>query len=60
MTANSAHPRRFEIALSFPGEHRDYVKEVAAHLASAFGEERVLYDHFHDAEAAIPGKHGAS
>lgn len=28
------------------------MKEVAAHLASSFGEERVLYDHYHDAEFA--------
>ena len=52
MAANSAPPRRFEIALSFPGEHRDFVKEVAAHLASTFSEERILYDHYHDAEFA--------
>jgi hypothetical protein len=52
MTADSSAPRRFEVALSFPGEHRDYVEEVAAYLASTFTEERVLYDHFHDAEFA--------
>ena len=52
MAADAADPRRFDIALSFPGEHRDYVKEVAAHLASTFSEDRVLYDHFHDAEFA--------
>ncbi len=54
MSADSATPRRFDIALSFPGEHRDYVKEVAAHLASTFTEERVLYDKYHDAEFARP------
>jgi hypothetical protein len=52
MAADAADSHRFDIALSFPGEHRDYVKEVAAHLASTFGEDRVLYDHFHDAEFA--------
>ena len=46
-------PRRFDIALSFPGEpHRPYVAEVAAHLAKEFGEDRILYDKYHDAEFA--------
>lgn len=52
MTTDSSTPRRFDIALSFPGEHRDYVAKVAAYLATAFGEERVLYDKYHDAEFA--------
>lgn len=52
MTADSTSRLRFEVALSFPGEHREYVKEVAAHLATTFDEERVLYDHYHDAEFA--------
>lgn len=52
MISDLPTPRRFDIALSFPGEHRDYVAEVAAHLATAFGEERVLYDKYHDAEFA--------
>jgi len=38
--------------LSFPGEHRAFVKEVAEHLAAAFGKERVLYDKWHEAEFA--------
>ena len=49
---NATNPRRFTIALSFPGEHRDFVKQVAEHLAAAFGEDRVLYDKYHDAEFA--------
>jgi len=52
MIADSSSRRRFEVALSFPGEHREYIKKVAAHLATKFGEERVLYDHYHDAEFA--------
>ena len=52
MVADAAEPRRFDIALSFQGEQRDYVKEVAALLASTFSEGRVLYEHFHDAEFA--------
>jgi tetratricopeptide (TPR) repeat protein len=44
--------RRFDVALSFPGEQRQFVEQVAAHLASTFGERRVLYDQYHDAELA--------
>ncbi|MBS1786784.1 MAG: hypothetical protein JST85_03635 [Acidobacteria bacterium] len=44
--------RRFAIALSFPGEHRTFVEQVAAHLATTFSQDRVLYDHYHDAEFA--------
>ena len=52
MNANSPSSRRFDIALSYPGEHRAYVEKVAEHLAAAFSEERVLYDKYHDAEFA--------
>jgi len=45
-------PRRFDIALSFPGEHRDIVGQVADCLAVTFNQERVLYDKYHDAEFA--------
>jgi len=30
------------------------VEQVAGHLASAFGKERVLYDNYHEAEFARP------
>ncbi|OHB79644.1 MAG: hypothetical protein A2Z25_00530 [Planctomycetes bacterium RBG_16_55_9] len=46
--------KRFCVALSFPGEHRDFVEEVASHLASHVGRERVLYDKFYEAEFARP------
>jgi TIR domain-containing protein len=48
----SPAPRRFRIALSFPGEHRPFVEQVAEHLAAAVGRERVLYDKFYEAEFA--------
>lgn len=44
--------RRFDVALSFPGEHRDFVEGVAGNLAATFGKERVLYDKFHEEEFA--------
>jgi hypothetical protein len=54
MTKDTPGTRRFAIALSFPGEHRDFVKGVAEHLAAIFGQERVLYDKYHEAEFARP------
>ena len=53
ITTNAA-PKRFAIALSFPGERRKVVEEVAELLAARFGRERVLYDRFHRAEFAQP------
>ncbi len=50
----TAGSKRFAIALSFPGEHRDFVEEIADRLAAAFTRERVLYDEYHDAEFARP------
>jgi hypothetical protein len=46
--------RRFAVALSFPGEHRKFVEEVALELKAAFGENRIFYDKFHEVELARP------
>ncbi len=46
--------KRFKVALSFPGEHRDFVAQVANHLAGKVGRDRVLYDKFYEAEFARP------
>jgi hypothetical protein len=46
--------KRFQIALSFPGEQRAYVAQVAEHLANEIGRERLLYDQYHEAEFARP------
>ncbi len=46
--------KRFQIALSFPGEHRDFVEQVAAVLAEKTGRDRVLYDRYYEAEIARP------
>jgi hypothetical protein len=46
--------RRFRVALSFPGERRGFVEDVALHLAHQMSRERVLYDEFHEAEFAQP------
>jgi len=47
--------KRFSIALSFPGECREFVEQVAAALASQIPRERVLYDKYYEAEFARPG-----
>lgn len=44
--------KRFRVAFSFAGEKRDFVAEVARLLADRFGEEKILYDKFHEAEFA--------
>src|SRR5262245_21865857 len=44
--------KRFRIAFSFAGEKRDFVAQVAALLAEQFGENKILYDKFHEAEFA--------
>ena len=44
--------KRFRIAFSFAGEKRNFVEETAQILAQRFGEEKILYDKFHEAEFA--------
>jgi tetratricopeptide (TPR) repeat protein len=44
--------KRFRIAFSFAGEKRDFVSQVAAILAGRFGEQKILYDKYHEAEFA--------
>lgn len=46
--------KRFLVALSFPGEYRVFVADVARLLSRRFGRSRVLYDKFHEAEFARP------
>ena len=46
--------KRFKIAFSFPGEHRDFVYKIARGVADIYSEERILYDWFHRAEFARP------
>jgi hypothetical protein len=45
-----AEPRRFRVALSFPGEHRSRVEIVARALAANLGREKVLYDRWYAAK----------
>lgn len=42
--------RRFAIAVSFPGEHRRFVRDVVDRLAAVLGRDRVFYDEWYQAE----------
>jgi len=46
--------RRFRIALSFPGERRPFVSQVAGYLAAQLGGTAILYDTWYEAEFARP------
>jgi hypothetical protein len=46
--------KRFSVALSFPGEHRAFVEEIADALAGTLTKEKVFYDRFHEAELSRP------
>ena len=46
--------KRFRIALTFAGENRKLVEEIAQILATLFGRDSILYDKFHQAEFARP------
>ncbi len=48
----TARQKRFRVALSFPGERREFVEQVATRLAASVGRERVLYDKYYEAEFA--------
>jgi len=49
---SSPPAKRFAVALSFPGERRSIVQQVAEILSTRFGRERVLYDRYLEAEFA--------
>ena len=52
--AKPASTKRFKIALSFPGERREYVSRVAEELARRLGQDHVFYDNNFMAELARP------
>ena len=45
---------RFQVALSFPGEHREYVAPVAMALDRQLGPNACFYDGFYEAQLARP------
>jgi hypothetical protein len=46
--------RKFKVALSFPGEKREYVSKIAEGLLDRLGEDSVFYDEYYKAELARP------
>ncbi len=42
--------RRFAIALSFPSEHRRFVRNVAGRLAEEFGQDKIFFDDWYQGE----------
>jgi tetratricopeptide (TPR) repeat protein len=46
--------RRFRVALSFPGEHRSRVEDIATALAVRLGRDQILYDRWYAAEFNRP------
>jgi hypothetical protein len=50
----STTSKRFRIALSFPGERRAFVEQVAEHLGATIGRKHRLYDAWYEAEFARP------
>lgn len=54
-TLRGSAPKRFDVALSFPGEHRTLVAEVAGQLVGKELErDRVFYDFWYKHELARP------
>jgi len=49
-----ASQKRFDVALSFPGEHRLLISGIADCLAENFARERILYDRWYEHELARP------
>ena len=48
------HSHTFDIALSFPGEVRNYVQHVASNLVARLGKGHVFYDNYYKAQLARP------
>lgn len=54
MSEKTISNRRFKVALSFPGEKRDYIKQVAESLVKVTGKDSIFYDNYFEDELAIP------
>lgn len=46
--------RRFKVALSFPGEKREFVSKIAAGLSDRLGRGNVFYDKYYEPDLARP------
>ncbi|MGF6408362.1 TIR domain-containing protein [Paraburkholderia sp. MM5482-R1] len=54
MDVSLSVPKRFMVALSFAGEHRAFVEQVAVCLQQMLGASSVFYDNFYIHELARP------
>ncbi|MDA0921491.1 MAG: TIR domain-containing protein, partial [Planctomycetota bacterium] len=54
MPTESQMPRRFAIAVSFPGQHRRFVRNVVKRLAEVLDRDRVFYDKWYETDLAGP------
>jgi len=50
----TAPMKHFKIALTFAGETRTLVKEIAEYLSAEYGKDCILYDKYYEAEFARP------
>jgi len=46
--------QRFKIALSFPGEKREFISKIAEDLSDRLGQDSIFYDKYYEAELARP------
>ena len=49
-----SRPLRFDVAFSFAGEHRPYVRQVDEELGKLMDSKRIFYDQRYEAELARP------
>lgn len=54
VTYSAIEKKKFDVALSYPGEKRDYVESVAADLVERLGEGSIFYDAYYQAQLARP------
>ena len=52
--SRQATHKRFRIALSFPGERRRYVEQLAETLSKGLAKDKIFYDAWYQAELARP------
>ncbi|MEZ5015673.1 MAG: tetratricopeptide repeat protein [Flavipsychrobacter sp.] len=45
-------PKRFKVALSFPGEYRPFIEQVADLLSKEYGRDSIFYDFYYEDELA--------
>ena len=51
---NIRNRKRFDVALSFPGDRRRFIQKVAEALAQQLHQKQVFYDRWYEAELARP------